>query len=97
MGIIPGRTCDIIDTQEVEASEGSKMVEAPLEVINTVQRRIQDLERLIGAPRRAQVIGRLSNTGSSQEGAVYSNRVDFYLKKVRLCTMKGRNTSVMYF
>lgn len=65
-----------------DAPEGQAIVTSVDTATRTIQRKIQDLEVVVGATRRAAIIGRLSNTGSSQDGAVYSNRVQFYMNKV---------------
>jgi len=63
------------------AEEGIDITKAD-NVVRTIQRKIQALDVLIGPDRRAHVLCRLSNAGSSNAGAVYSNRVDAYKKKV---------------
>lgn len=71
--------------QEVESLEGKDLVKEAMAGVRVVQRKLEDLERLVGRSRRALIMGRLSNTGSSKEGAVYANRVDYYTNKV--CTL----------
>lgn len=65
-------------------------------IIRTVQRMVAKLGSEIGEDRKAHVMQRLSNAGSGNAGAVVSNRIDAYLKKVCHLHLRSGGTPVQY-
>lgn len=71
-----------LEAQTVAAHEPRLNLAKADNVIRTIQRKIEGLDGIIGPVRRAHVISRLSNAGSSNAGAVFSNRIDAYKRQV---------------
>lgn len=68
--------------QVIKEHDGPDSVTDASTAVQTVIGKVHDLETLVGPVRRAAIVGRLSNTGSSKEGAIYANRIDLYKNKV---------------
>lgn len=80
----------VVFVQAIQEVEGVDSVEEATAAVKTILGKVHDLETLVGPVRRAAIVGRLSNTGSSKEGAIYANRIDLYRNKVLAChTLKA--------